>query len=118
VRGVENKAHKHTSKSTRNWDGDDPCEDKEANSLPVDGLDGTVAETDTDGSTSDAHGGGDGKGELGEDEDGDGGTHLHRATSAWGVVRDLVTHNCWRNRVSKKCIKVGNWKSGLPFMML
>jgi hypothetical protein len=80
VRSVEDDSHGETTNSTGDGDGHDPGEDKETNSLPVDSLDGTVAETDTNGGTSDTHGGRDGQGVLREDQDGKSGTHLHRAT--------------------------------------
>lgn len=93
MRSVKDNAHDDTGKGTSDRDGHDPGEDEQADTLPVDGLDGAVHETDTDGSTGDTHGGGDGQGELGEDEDGDGGAHLHRATTAGRVVGDLVAHD-------------------------
>jgi hypothetical protein len=80
VGGVEDDGHGDTTDGTGDGDGHDPREDKEADTLPVDGLDGAVAETDTNGSTSNAHGGGDGQGVLREDEDGERGTHFHGAT--------------------------------------
>lgn len=61
--------------------------------MPVDGLEGTVAETDTDGGASDAHTRRDRELVLGEDEDSDSGTHLHGATTRRRVVSDLVTHD-------------------------
>lgn len=96
MRGVEEKAHKDTTKGASNGDGGNPRQHQETDSLEVDGLESTVAKTDTDGGTSDAHGGRDGKRVLGEDEDSDGSAHLHRAASAGGVVGDLVTHDYWR----------------------
>lgn len=92
-RSVESKTHKTTTDETGNGNGHNPREEEEANSLPVDGPEGAIAKTDTNGGTSDAHGGGDGERVLGEDENGDGGTHLHRGTSRGGVVGKLVTHN-------------------------
>ena len=80
VRRVENQAHETSSESAGDGDGEDPCEEEEADSLEVDCLVGAVAEADTDGSASDAHGGRDGKRVLREDEDSDGGAHLHRGT--------------------------------------
>ena len=80
VRSVEDNAHEYSSEGAGNRDGEDPREDKEADSLPVDSLQGAVAETNTDSGTSDAHGGRHWKRELREDEDRDGSAHLHRAT--------------------------------------
>jgi hypothetical protein len=80
MRSVEDDTHGQTTNGTGNGDGHDPREDKETDSLPVDGLEGTVAETDSDGGTSDAHGGGDGERVLREDQDGESGTHFHGAT--------------------------------------
>jgi hypothetical protein len=102
VRGVEDDGHGETTDGTSNGNGHDPGEDEETNTLPVDGLDGSVAKADTDGRTSDTHGGGDGKGVLREDQDGESGTHLHRATwdelvceiSRWSVNR---TYLCWES---------------------
>ena len=117
MRSVKEQTHEHTADGTGNGDGHDPGENKQADSLPVDSLDGTVAETDTDGGASNAHGGGDGERVLGEDEHGDGGTHLHGRTTGRRVVGDLVTHDCFAS-VSAFCKEnVRNLKS-LPFMML
>jgi hypothetical protein len=80
VGSVEDDGHGDTTDGTGNGDGHDPGEDKESDSLPVDGLDGAVAETDTDGGTSNAHGCRDGKRVLREDQDSERGTHLHGAT--------------------------------------
>jgi hypothetical protein len=80
VRGVENDGHGDTADGSGDGDGHDPGEDKETDSLPVDGLDGAVAETDTDGGSGNAHGGGDGERVLREDQDGESGTHFHGAT--------------------------------------
>lgn len=93
VRSVEDDAHGQTTNGASDGNGHDPREDEETNSLPVDSLDGSVAETDTNGGTGDAHGGGDGERVLGEDQDSKGGTHFHRATSAGRVVGDLVAHD-------------------------
>jgi hypothetical protein len=78
--GVEHNGARHATNGTGNGDGHDPGEDEETHSLPVDGLDGSVAQTDTDGGAGDAHGGGHGQGVLREDEDGESGTHFHGAT--------------------------------------
>lgn len=93
MRGVEDNGARDTTDGSGNGDGHDPGEDEETDSLPVDGLEGAVAETNTDGGSGDAHGGGDGERVLREDEDGESGTHLHGATSAGRVVCDLVTHD-------------------------
>lgn len=92
---VEGETHESSTDETGNGDGHDPGEEEEANSLPVDGPQGAVAETDTDGGTGDAHGGGDGELVLGEDEDGDGGAEFHGGTTGGGVVGQLVAHNWW-----------------------
>lgn len=91
--GIEGKGSKAATNKTSNRDGHDPREDEETDSLPVDGLEGAVAETDTDGRASDAHGSGNGQLVLGEDENGDGGSHLHGGATTGRVVGDLVTHN-------------------------
>jgi hypothetical protein len=93
VRGVESETHETSTDETGDGDGHDPGEDEEEDSLPVDGLEAAVAETDTDSGTGDTHGGRDGELVLREDEDSDGSTHLHGGTTAGRVVGDLVTHN-------------------------
>jgi hypothetical protein len=80
VRSVKDDTHGETTDGTSDRDGHDPGKDEETNSLPVNGLDGTVAETDTDGGTSDAHGGRDGERVLREDQDSESSTHFHGAT--------------------------------------
>lgn len=93
MRGVKCKTHQTTTDETGDWNGHDPGEEQETHSLPVDGLVGTVAKTDTDSGTSDTHGSGDWELVDGENENGDGGTHLHGGTTGWRVVSDLVTHD-------------------------
>jgi hypothetical protein len=56
VRCVENNAHGDTANGTGDGNGHDPGEDEQADSLPVDGFDGAVAEADADGGAGDAHG--------------------------------------------------------------
>lgn len=80
MRSVEDDTHGQTTDGTGDGDRHDPGEDEKTNSLPVDGLDGSIAETDTDGSTGNAHGGRDRKGVLREDQDSERGTHFHGAT--------------------------------------
>lgn len=94
MRRVDEQAHQHTSESAGNRDGEDPADQKESDSVPVDGLDCAVAEADTNSSAGDAHRGRNGERELRKEKDGDGGTEFHRGTSARGVVGDLVTHDC------------------------
>jgi len=93
VRSVEEQTHEDTTECTGDWNSHDPGQNEETNSLPVYSLEGTIAETNTDGCSSDAHGCRNWERVLGEEEDGDGGTHLHRATSGWRVICDLVTHD-------------------------
>jgi hypothetical protein len=93
VRSIEKKTHENTAKGASDGDGGDPRKHEETNSLPVDSLEGTVAETDTYSGTSNAHGGGDWKRVLGEDENSDGSTHFHGGASAWRVIGELVTHD-------------------------
>lgn len=93
VRGINEKTHQTSTNGASDGDGHDPGKQQEADTLEVDSLQGTVAETDADGGTGDTHGGGDGEGVLGEDEDGEGGAHLHGGTTAGRVVGDLVTHD-------------------------
>ena len=80
VRSVENDTHGETTNGSGNGNGHDPGEDEEADSLPVDSLDGAVAKTHTDSSTGNAHGGRDREGVLREDQDRKSGTHFHGAT--------------------------------------
>lgn len=91
---VEEETHGDTTDKTSDWNGHDPGEEQETNTLPVDGLEGTVHQTNTNGSTSNAHGCRDWKLVLGEDENGDGSSHLHGGTTRWRVVGDLVAHDC------------------------
>ena len=93
VRSVEGKTHQAATNETSNWDSHDPREEQKSHSLPVDGLEGSIAETDTDSRTSDTHGCRDWELVLREDEDGDGGAHLHGGTTGWGVVGDFVAHD-------------------------
>ena len=93
MRGVKEETHEDTTDGSSNGDGHDPGKQQEAYSLPVDGSEGAVAETDADGGTGDAHTSGDGQGVLGEDEDTDSGTHFHGGATGWGVVGELVAHD-------------------------
>lgn len=93
MRRVQQDTHQDTRDSSCDGNRHDPGEYQEPDSLEVDGSQGTVAETDTDGGTGDTHRSRDGKGVLREDEYGDGGTHLHRTSSGGGMVGDLVTHD-------------------------
>lgn len=52
---VQEKTHNHTTKSAGDGDGGNPGDNQKPNSLEVDGLDGSVAESDTDSGTSNAH---------------------------------------------------------------
>jgi hypothetical protein len=102
VGGVEDDGHGDTTDGAGDGDGHDPGEDEETDSLPVDGLDSAVAETDTDGGTGDAHGCGDGEGVLREDQDSERGTHFHRATCeklVYVMIECSVseTYLCWEN---------------------
>ena len=90
---VEGETHESSTDETGNGDGHDPGEEQETHTLPVDGLEGTVAQANTDSGTGDAHGSGHWQLVLGEDEDGDGGAHLHGRTTGRGVVGDLVAHD-------------------------
>jgi hypothetical protein len=93
VRSVDSQAHKTASNETGNGDGHDPREEQEEESLPVNGPEGAVAETNADSRASDAHRGRDGERVLREDENGNSSTHLHGRTTAGRVVGELVTHN-------------------------
>lgn len=93
---VEGESHQAATDKAGNGDGHQPRKTQEADTLPVDGLVGAVAQTDADGGAGDAHGGRDGEGVLGEDENGDGGAHLHGRTTAGRVVGDLVAHDYTR----------------------
>lgn len=115
VRGVEHDAHKHTSEGPSDGNGHDPGEDEETDSLPVNGLESAVAETDTDGGASDTHGSRDRERELREYKDGDSRTHLHGRATARGVVGDLVAHDCRTRLVRVSPYAIGE---DLPFMML
>lgn len=89
MRRVEDQRHEDTANGSGDGDGHDPGEDEETDTLEVDGLEGAVAQADTDGGARDAHGGRDGEGVLREDEHGDGGAHLHGRATRRRVVSDL-----------------------------
>lgn len=74
---VDEESHDTATDETGDGDGHDPGEEQEADSLPVDGFEAAVAETDADGGTGDTHRGGDRKLVLREEQDGDSGTHFH-----------------------------------------
>lgn len=103
MRGVDDDAHEAARQRSGNRDGEDPACEQKTNSLPVDGPDPAVAETDTDGRAGDTHGGGDGELVLGEYEDGDGCAEFHGA--AWrtllaqspGCVVKGSTYLGWEN---------------------
>lgn len=114
MRSVEGQAHEAASDQAGNGNGHDPGEHEETDTLPVDSLEGTVAQTDADGGTSDAHGGRDGERVLGEDEDGDGGAHLHGGATRRRVVGDLVAHD-WKELADEEAEMEAE---DSPFMML
>lgn len=91
--GVQDQTHQASTNGTSNGNGHDPSGQQKANTLPVDSLVSSVAQSNTDGSASDAHGGGNGQGVLRENQNCEGSTHLHGGTAGWGVVGDLVTHD-------------------------
>lgn len=94
ARSIEEQSHEDTTDEAGDGDSHNPREEQQADTLPVDSLEGSVAETDSDSRASDAHGSGHWQLVLGEDEDGDGGTHLHGGTTGGRVVGDLVAHDC------------------------
>ena len=121
MRRINEQSHQATTDGSGNGDSHDPSQEQEANTLEVDGLEGTIAQTDTDGRASDAHGCGDGQGVLGEHEDGDGGAEFHRGATAGGVVGDFVTHDCKVNVSILFCGMLNGIERkalDLPFMML
>lgn len=94
MRRIDEQAHQHTSESASNRDSKDPADQKESDSVPVDGLECAVTETDTDGGAGDAHRCRNGERKLRKEKDSNGGTKFHRGTSARGVVGNLVSHDC------------------------
>lgn len=90
---VEGDAHKNTTDETGDGDGHDPGEEQEADTLPVDGFEGAVAEAHADRRAGDAHRGRHGQLVLREDQDGDGRAHFHGRAAGGGVVGDLVAHD-------------------------
>lgn len=94
VRSVNSQGHEAAANETGNGDGHDPGEEEEADTLPVDGLEGAVAEADADGRARDAHGRRHGQRVLREDQDGDGGPQFHGRAAARRVVGELVAHDC------------------------
>jgi len=93
VRSVDCQRHDATTNESSNRDGHDPRKEQEADSLPVDSLEGAVAKTDSDSCASDAHRGRDWESILREDKNGDGGAHLHGRTTAGGVIGEFVAHD-------------------------
>jgi hypothetical protein len=94
MRRIQKQRHRDSAQSSSNRNSHDPSRHEQADTLPIDGLVGSVAEANTHRGAGDAHGGRDGEGELREDEDGDGGAHFHAAAARGGVVGDFVAHNC------------------------
>lgn len=93
ARGVENNGHGQTREEGCDGNRHDPRQEEQADSLPVDCLESSVHQTNTNGGTSDAHGGTDWQLVLREDQDGNGSAQLHRGASRRAVVSDLVTHD-------------------------
>lgn len=56
VRSIESQPHETTANKASDGNGHDPREQEQADSLPVDGFVGTVAETNTNSSSRDTHG--------------------------------------------------------------
>jgi hypothetical protein len=94
VGGIQEERHRDSSNCAGDGNGHDPSRYEEADTLPVDSLEGTIAEANTDCGSGNAHGGRDGEGELRENEDSDGGAHFHAAAARRRVVGDLVAHDC------------------------
>jgi hypothetical protein len=94
VGSIKEQTHQTSTDSTSDRNSHDPGKQQETNTLEVNGLERSVAETDTDSGTSDTHRGRDREGVLREHKDSDGSTHFHGGTTAGGVIGDLVTHDC------------------------
>lgn len=78
---VKDQSHEASANGTSNGNGHDPSSQQETDTLEVDSLDSSVAQSNTNGSASDTHGRGNGQGVLRKDQHRDGGAHLHgRAT--------------------------------------
>ena len=77
MRRIEDQTHETTTNGASDGNSHDPSKQQKTDTLEVDSLKRSVAQTDTDGGTSNAHRGGDGQGVLGEDQDGNGSAHLH-----------------------------------------
>lgn len=58
VRSIEGEAHSASSNETCRRNRDEPTQDDQKNTLPVDRPQATVAQSNTDSSSSDTHGGG------------------------------------------------------------
>jgi hypothetical protein len=89
--GVGNDTHEDSGNETSKRDGENPSKVTPGNHSPVDGLDGSVTQTDGDNGTDNALGGGDGQVETGGHDGGDGGAKLHGETSRGGLHGHLVT---------------------------
>lgn len=94
VGSIEEQTHQTSTESASDRDSHDPRKQQKTNTLEVNSLEGSVAETDANGGTSDTHRGRDREGVLREYKDSDGSTHFHGGTTAGGVIGDLVTHDC------------------------
>lgn len=106
MRRINCQPHQTTTNQASNRHRHDPREEQQAYSLPVDCLEGSVAETDTDGRARDAHRCRDGERILREDEDGDGGAHFHGGATRGGVVCEFVAHD-YCSSVSQLCFRRG-----------
>lgn len=95
--GIEDYTHEASSNGTGQWNGDYPAyksvgrvknqfmarfadlprtSEDPGSRLPVDSVDITIAETNTEGGTGNAHSGRDGESVLRSKDDGDSGTYL------------------------------------------
>lgn len=100
MRCVKEETHEDAAQRAGDGDSHDPGHDEQADTLEVDSLERAIAQADSNGGAGDAHRCGDGEGELREDQDGDGSAHLHGATTAGGVICDLVAHDYFFRLVS------------------
>lgn len=94
MRRIQNQPHQTSGQRSCNGDRHDPSQSQQSHPLPVDGLEGAIAQTDPDSRACNAHGRRHGQLVLTEDKDCNGGAQFHRAPTAGRVVGDLITHDC------------------------
>lgn len=91
MRGVDNYTHQAAGDNTGDGKSQDPASVTPDDHAPVEGLEVTVAESDTHGSTDDTLGCGDGNSETGGHDDSNSGAKLHGETTGRRMEGQAVT---------------------------